>query len=103
MPYKPPRFEPHAICLVERPSPLFAAAVIGTETLRLDFDRRLPSATWLRQALAKLTGVHPFWKVTGIVINFAPDFAIRFTLAGEPVETFEKARPLPVAYLATIH
>jgi hypothetical protein len=103
MPRRTPKFQAHAVALIERPSPLFIASVIGMASLMINFDRRLPSATWVRQAISKLSGVHPMYRVKGFVINFAPDMSVRFTLDGMPVETLDYAVPLPVASLNTIH
>ena len=42
--------------------------------------------------MAKRRGSLPaFGKVTGLVVNYSPDYAVRFDLDGNVVEAFERA------------
>ena len=95
-------FKPHAIILTERtvPSPMFVAAVIGVERLlRVDFDTSASPVQFVKLALggvkqkmAEWSGQLPgYGRLTGVVVNFTPDFGVRFGLDGEPRETFEAA------------
>jgi hypothetical protein len=97
------RFVPHAIVQVKRPSPLFVAAVLGTAGLRIEIDRKLPSAVWLRYCLAKLNDLHEMWQPTSLVINFRNDFAVRYSLTGEVLEVMDRVATAPFVYAATLH
>ena len=101
------KFQPHAILETERriPSPVWLAGVLGIETiLRIDFDKKLPSATFLRQALKKLPEAVPaFGRVVGVTINYKPDFAVKYDLTGAPVEVLDQAKVCGVAYISTLH
>ena len=104
-------FRPHAIILPERkiPHPIFVAALIGVDVLlRLNFDLSSAHDTFLAQALDGLRqrlmrwrGELPaFGRATGLVINYSPDYAIRFDLEGRAVELFNRAHRLGVAQFA---
>lgn len=118
------RFVPHAVVLTDRsvPRPIFVAAFIGVERiLRIDFDLARDRASYPAQALAALKdrmggpggrGVPAFGTVTGFVVNYAPDRAVRFGLDGRAVELLPKAarvgraamlvggRPIPQGLIA---
>jgi hypothetical protein len=95
-------FRPHAIIATDRsvPSPIFVAALIGAEKiLRIDFDRSLPEATFVQQALAKLPEqTIAFGRPTGVTVNYAPDRAVRYDLRGDPIETLAEAIRCGKAY-----
>jgi transcriptional regulator with XRE-family HTH domain len=104
-------FRPHAIILPDRkiPQPIFVAALIGVDVLlRLDFDLSSAPATFLaqaldglRQRLARWHGELPaFGRATGLIINYSPDYAIRFDLEGNALEHFDRAYRLGIAEFA---
>jgi hypothetical protein len=101
------RYVPHAVICTERsvPSPIFAAAICGVERLlRLELDASLPAATYMRQALKQVPEhVLAFGRSVGVVVNYRPDFAVKYDLKGMPVETLDKAVSCGTAYLATLH
>jgi hypothetical protein len=95
-------FRPHAVILTERRicSPMFIAAVIGVERLlRVDFEPNARPVQFVRlaldgvkQRLAKWRGALPgYGRVTGIIVNYSPDFGVSFDLDGRPLETFDTA------------
>ena len=116
-------FRPHAIILTERsrPSPKFVAAAMGPEKiLRIDFDVTGDPKTFVGLALDGLkrklatrrdNKLPAFGGPTGIVLNYSPDFAVRFDLDGAAQEIFREAyrigqadllahgRPVPAAHL----
>jgi hypothetical protein len=103
-------FKPHAIILTERnrPEPIFVAAFIGVERLlRVDFDLEGDRESYVQKALqgvqrhlAKWRGTIPaFGRPIGIIVNYAPDHAIRFDLDGMPREFFNKAYRVGQAHL----
>jgi hypothetical protein len=117
-------FEPHAIVLGDRtvPEPIWVAGVMGVDRiLRVDFDYSGDEDTWaplalegVNQRLAAFggTGLLPaFGRAIGYVVNYRADFAVRFSLDGQPQEVFEaayrighaalllKGRPIPRAGL----
>jgi hypothetical protein len=90
-------FQPHAIILTERtrPEPIFVAAVIGAERLlRVDFNLDGERKSYVKKSLegverrlAKWHGTIPaFGRPTGLIVNYAPNFAVRFDLRGTPQE-----------------
>jgi hypothetical protein len=97
------RYVPHAIVLVERPpvGQIHVACAVGTGCLRIKLTGN--PHTFVRQALAGLRRVHSFWKITGVCINFANGFSIRYSVDGEPVETMDQAATVPHVYLETLH
>jgi hypothetical protein len=95
-------FQPHAIILTERtrPEPVFVAAIIGAERLlRVDFDLDGEHESYAKKSLegferrlAKWNGTIPaFGRPTGLIVNYAPNFAVRFDLRGTPQEIFGEA------------
>ena len=95
-------FKPHAIILTERtrPEPIFVAALIGAEQLlRVDFDLDGEGESYVKKSLegverrlAKWNGTIPaFGRPTGLIVNYAPNFAVRFDLRGTPREIFGEA------------
>jgi hypothetical protein len=95
-------FSPHAIIMTERerPSQIFIAAILGVSNLRrVDFDLSQGPLSFVQQALeglreklAKSNGViTTFGRATGFIINFDPDYAVRFDLEGKPVEALDRA------------
>jgi len=95
-------FKPHAIILTERriPSPMFIAAVIGAERLlRIDFDAKVSPVTSVKLALEGLKQKTGEWgsvlpgygRPAGIVVNYRPNFGVRFDLDGTARKTFDKA------------
>jgi len=103
---------PHAIMLTERvrPHPLYIAAMIGiAELKRVDFTPGSAPVTYLRQALNGVEQKLKRWghsqlpcfgKPTGIIINYTPDWAVRFDLNGEAIESFDAAYRLGEATLS---
>ena len=73
--------------------------------LRLDLDHSLAPMTYVTQAmdglkkrLVRWNGVIPaFGRAVGMVVNYAPDHAVRFDLEGNPVEVLDQAHRLGVA------
>jgi hypothetical protein len=109
-------FKPHAIIITERqiPHPIFVAAMIGVdELLRIDFPLaaspemypdlaiegiRLKLARWNRNFnRRKGLGSYDlpaFGCATSFVVNYSPDQATAFDLAGNVVEILSKAHRL---------
>lgn len=96
-------FRPHAVVTTERrvPQPIFIVALIGVDAiLRLDFDVEAGPETFLDQALegvarkiresgnGSLTG---FGRPTGVVVNYSPDYAVRYDLEGRTLKTLNAA------------
>ena len=95
-------FKPHAIILTvrKRPEPIFLAALIGVDRLlRVDFNPEGDHESFVQRALqgmqrilVKWGGVVPaFGRPTGIIINYTPDYSIRFGLDGMPREFLRQA------------
>jgi hypothetical protein len=87
------RFRPHGLIVPERdvPSPIFVAAVCGgpEKLLRINIDWMRPPITYVHQAISALPdGIPAFGKVVGVVINYSPDRAVRFSLKGRPLEVY---------------
>lgn len=91
------QFKPHAVVLTEHPTCVWMAAVIGAECLRIELKGN--AHTWLRQSLAAIKHVHPFWKPTGVVVNMRRDFAVEADLQGNVRAVHDQARGPTVAYL----
>jgi hypothetical protein len=98
-------FKPHAVILTERkiPQPIFVVAFIGVDALlRLDFDLtqtpdsfRDQAIDGLRQRVKSGHGALPaFGRPTGFIVNYSPDHAVEFDLAGKPVRIFDRAHRL---------
>ena len=103
-------FQPHAVILTERtvPQPIFVAAIIGVERLlRVDFDLDGERESYIKKVLeeverrlAKWNGMIPaFGRPTGLIVNYAPNFAVRFDLRGTPQEIFGEAYRIAQTYL----
>jgi hypothetical protein len=95
-------FQPHAVILTERtrPEPIFVAALIGAEQLlRVDFDLNGEGESYIKKSLegvkrrlAKWNGTIPaFGRPAGLIVNYAPNFAILFDLRGTPQEILGEA------------
>ena len=96
-------FKPHAVIITdqERPSPLFVAAIIGVDLLlRVDFDLTASPVTFVKQSLDGVrqrrqrwrgNSLPAFGKMVGFIVNFTPDFAVRYDLEGNAVEQFDRA------------
>jgi len=104
-------FVPHGLFDTERtiPSPIFIAALIGPEKLkRFDFPAGANPLTYrslmkrqLDRRLSENEGRMPaFGRITGFVVNYAFDRAVRFDLEGEPVGTLSRAVRLGEARLS---
>jgi hypothetical protein len=90
------RFRPHAVIHTERtvPSQITICGLTGgpERWLVIPLDRSQPPVTFAQQALGRLPTHVPFFgKVLGFTVNYAPDQAIRFDLAGHPIEVLPKA------------
>jgi hypothetical protein len=103
-------FQPHAVILTERtvPQPIFVAAIIGVERLlRVDFDLDGERESYIKKVLeeverrlAKWNGMIPaFGRPTGLIVNYAPNFGVRFDLRGTPQEIFGEAYRIAQTYL----
>jgi len=70
---------------------------------RIPLDLSQPAVTFVQQALivVRKTQVVPFYGPTiGFVVNYSPDRAVRFDLAGNPVAMLDRAyEPGPVTLL----
>ncbi len=94
-------FKPHAIARTrrERPEPVFIYAMCGgPETQVIGLEEELGAGTFARQALLKLPDAVPgLGAVTSYVVNYSPDRAVEYDLAGDPVREFDRAIPMPWA------
>ena len=67
----------------------------GAETwLKIPLDTSESPITYAEQALAvvrKTPVVKFFGPTTGFIVNYTPDYAVRFDLKGRPVETLARA------------
>ena len=104
-------FQPHAIILTERtrPEPIFVAAIIGAERLlRVDFDLDGERESYVKKSLegvqcrlAKWNETIPdIGRPTGLIVNYAPNFAVRFDLRGTPEEIFGEAYRIGQTHLS---
>ena len=104
-------FQPHAVILAERtrPEPIFVAAIIGAERLlRVDFDLDGERESYVKKSLegferrlAKWNGTIPaFGRPTGLIVNYAPNFAVRLDLRGTPEEIFGEAYRIGQTHLS---
>ncbi len=96
-------FIPHAIVQTERerPTQIFIAAILGVDRLRrVDFDLSENPETYVQQALDgvreklarwKSGQIPTFGRPTGIIINYSPDYAVRFDLEGNAAEVLDRA------------
>lgn len=89
-------FVPHAVLVTQnrRPSQLVIAALAGAEgKMSIELPPSLPKLSWPKHVVQLLPkGVPGFGFVTGFVINYSPDQAVRFDLDGKPLAA------LPAAY-----
>jgi hypothetical protein len=91
-------FVPHAYLVTERavPMPITICALTGgpDRWLRITFDTTRPPLTFAQQALAEVRreAAIPFYgSVTGAIVNYSPDRAVRFDLKGNPVRVYDQA------------
>ena len=91
-------FKPHAyLCGTEiKPSSITAYGFSGgpERWLRIPIDCSRPPITYAMQALAVVRNtpvVHFFGSTTGFVVNYSPNWAVRFDLGGNPVEVLSRA------------
>jgi hypothetical protein len=91
-------FEPHAYFVTERavPTQITICALTGgaDRWLRVALDTTRPPLTFAEQALAEARRecVKPFYgAVTGVIVNYSPDRAVRFDLEGDPVCVYDRA------------
>ncbi len=105
-------FVPHAVILTERSRPqgLFIAVMIGiSELKRVDFTPGSSPVTYVQQALDGVQQKLKRWcrdqlpcfgKPVGIIVNYTPDWAVRFDLKGQAVDSFDLAYRLGEATLS---
>ena len=96
-------FRPHGVIKTERarPSPVFVAALTGSDRLRrvsLDFNADAPSFTaQMRAAIVKRVGengeIPAFGRPVGFAINLTPYLAQHFDLEGNFIEETAQAVP----------
>jgi hypothetical protein len=88
-------FRPHAVLTTAHniPQPIFATAMTGADKkLSTVLPEAMAAIQWPKWVLERLPiGLPGFGKVTGFVINYTPDHAVRFDLEGNPVKTLDKA------------
>jgi hypothetical protein len=90
-------FVPHAIALTEkeRPSSITMAAFSGMDRRkRIDFTPGLPPVTYLQQALRTTRQRSPitfYGEVVGVIVNYSPDRAIKYDMAGNIIEVLTRA------------
>ena len=91
-------FVPHAYLTTERtqPAQIALCAVTGGSDrwLKIALDLTQPPLSYVNQALvvARRTREVPFFgAVTGVIVNYSPDRAVRFDLAGTPIECLPRA------------
>jgi hypothetical protein len=95
-------FKPHGVIVTEReiPSQIFIAGLVRADrNLRIDFDLSKDRSTFVHQALNetrlrlhRFNGVIPFFgRAIGLVVNFAPERAVRCDLEGVAVEILKGA------------
>jgi hypothetical protein len=93
-------FQPSAYLLgtETRPSSITMFGISGGSQrwLRIPLDLTQPAITYASQAHAvvRRTPITPFFgRTIGCIVNYTPDFAVRFDLNGDPVEMFDHAPP----------
>ena len=95
-------FKPHAVIQTETtiPSQITICGLTGgaERWLIIRFDLSKPPVTFIQQAIDALPsmvspagGVPFFGRAVGLVINYAPDKALRCNLDGNPLEVLPKA------------
>ena len=103
-------FRPHAKILTERAIPTQITICVmtgGHLKLRINFPPDMASGEYSSFALKEIRArggkknfIPFFGAIEGFVVNYSPDAATVFTLAGEPVEVFDAAVRLAEA---TVH
>ncbi len=105
---------PEDDCSIGLPAGCFlVAAFIGIERLlRIDFDLAFAPVTYTNQALAglqrklaefKSETIPAFGRPIGVIVNYTPDRAIRFDLAGNPLEILPRTHRLADPSVALSH
>ena len=91
-------FEPHAYLVTERATPtkITICALTGgpDRWLRIALDSARPPLTFAEQALAAARRKAPtlfYGAITGAIVNYSPDRAVRFDLEGNPVRVYDQA------------
>ncbi len=91
-------FRPHGFFVTKRsvPSQIVICGLCGgpEKFLRIELDLSQSSITFVRQAVefAKQNPTVPFFgKVQALIVNYSPDFAVRYDLNGSPIETIDQA------------
>jgi transcriptional regulator with XRE-family HTH domain len=91
-------FRPHAYLTTEsqQPSQIVIMALTGgpDRWLRINLDLDQSPLTFVGQARKvanKTKGVPFFGRVTGFVVNYSPDEAVRFDLEANPLTVFDRA------------
>ena len=88
-------FRPHVLWVTEMliPRPIFVAAFLGVENLlRFDLDIEQGEETYVAQAIAaNPSWAGPFGEVVGFCVNFMPDRAVKYDLAGNVLAVLSKA------------
>ena len=79
-----------------RRAPLWLCALTGgpDRWLRIALDTTHPPLTFAEQALAtarREAATLFYGAVTGVIVNYSPDRAIRFDLEGNPVHVYDRA------------
>jgi len=92
----PKRFTPFVLieCENARPSSVWEFALRGgpDKLLHLDLDLRLPSQTYMRQALNLLPEEVPYFgKPIAFTVNFRNDFAVKYSTKGDVLEVLDHA------------
>jgi hypothetical protein len=89
------RFTPHAYALAKPiVGQFFVLAVCGTNCLRIELNRSLPSAVWMRYALAHLPKkMRGFNKPYGVRICYRNDFSVDHDLDGKIIAVNDFAVP----------
>lgn len=94
------RFKPHAIILCEhRPNSMMMAAFAGADRrLRIDFHPDAHAIKYAQEAKAETSRRkddfllnHFYGPPMGFVVNYTPDYAVRFQLDGYPAAAIERA------------
>lgn len=103
-------FKPHAIIITEReiPTQIVIALLVGAPRhLRIDFDLSKDRSTFISQTLRELelrlqrfNGLIPFFGAAiGVIVNFAPERAVRYDIDGNAVEILKGAYRTDEAYV----
>jgi hypothetical protein len=98
---KPERFKPFAYALAKPiVGQIWVIAVCGADCLRIELDTKLPSAVWMRYALARLPKTTAgFEKPYGVRINYRHDFSVDHDLDGKVIAVRDYEVPLGKATL----